>query len=198
MSSHPLLDTQQDHPKIYLAYAKSGRHFSKLNGMKYYSTLDLWAWYHHIPLDELSIPKTAFTSPFGKYEYIKVPFGLAQAPVYFQELITGVLKDFPFTMAYLDDIIVLSRTTEEHLDHIRQVFKKLQNVQLLMKLSKCHFFAKEIQYLGHILITREHQTTTIKDLGHQQHASTENSQTNRCLPRTCWILEEILSGTSLR
>ena len=56
--------------------------FSQLNGAKYFSTLDLQAGYHHIPLDEASIPKTAFTSPFGKYEYIKVPFGLTQAPAY--------------------------------------------------------------------------------------------------------------------
>ena len=67
--------------------------FSELNGAKKFSTLDLQAGYHHIPLDEESIPKTAFTSPFGKYEYMKVPFGLGQAPVYFQELMTGILKD---------------------------------------------------------------------------------------------------------
>ena len=65
--------------------------FSKLNGATYFTTLDLHTGYHHIPLDKSSIPKTAFNSPFGKYEYIKVPFGLAQAPAYFQELMTGIL-----------------------------------------------------------------------------------------------------------
>ena len=93
----------------------------------------------------------AFNSPFGKYEYIKVPLGLAQAPAYFQDLMTGILKDFNFAIAYLDDIIIFSRTAEEHLSHIKQVFGKLQAVKLSMKLSKCHFFSKEIQYLGHIL-----------------------------------------------
>ena len=86
-------------------------------------------------------------SPFRKYEYIKVLFGLTEEPAYFQELMTGVLKDFSFTIPYLDDIMIFRRTAEEHLDHIRQVFEKLWNAQLLMKLSKCHFFAKEIQYL---------------------------------------------------
>ena len=81
--------------------------FSQLNGAKYFSTLDLCEGYHHIPLDKSSIPKTAFTSPFGKYEYIKVPFGLAQAPAYSQELMTRKYKkDFNFTIAYLDDIII--------------------------------------------------------------------------------------------
>ena len=125
--------------------------FSQLNGAKYFSTLDLRAGYHHIGLTTDSIPKTAFTSPFGKYEYIKVPLGLAQALVYFQELMTGVLKNLPFVMAYLDDIIIYSSTPEEHLEHIKTVFEKLHHAKLSMKLSKCHFFAKEIQYLGHIL-----------------------------------------------
>ena len=89
----------------------------------------------------------------GNMNTSKVPFGLAQAPAYFQKLMTGVLKDFPFTITYLDDIIIFIMTAEEHLDHIGWVFKKLWNAQLSMKLSKCHFFAKEIQYLGHILST---------------------------------------------
>ena len=125
--------------------------FSQLNGAKYFSTLELGAGYHHIGLTTDSIPKTAFTSPFGKYEYVTVPFGLAQVLAYFQELMTGVLKDLPFAMAYLDDIIIYSSTPEEHLEHIRTVFEKLQDAKLSMKLSKCHFFAKEIQYLGYIL-----------------------------------------------
>ena len=98
-----------------------------------------------IPLDEASIPQTAFTSPFGKYEYLNVPFGLVQAPMYFQELMNKVLKDLPFTIAYLDDIIY-SRSPGEHLYHVQQVFHKLS-----MKLRKCHFLTKEIQNLGYIL-----------------------------------------------
>ena len=128
--------------------------FSKLNGVKYFSTLDLLAGYHHIPLDESSMPKMAFNSPFRKYKYVKVPFGLAQAPAYIQELITGILKDFNFAIACLNDIIIFSRTAEEHLLHTKQVFEKLQATKLAMKLSKCHFFSKEIQYLGHILNTK--------------------------------------------
>ena len=96
----------------------------------------------------------AFNSPFSKYECVKVPFGLAQAPSYFQELMTELLKDFDFALAYLDDKTIFSRTAEEHLPHIRQVFEKLWAAKVSMKLSKCHFFSKEIQYLAHILSTK--------------------------------------------
>ena len=105
--------------------------FSKLNRATYFTTLDLCAGYHHIPLDKSSIPKTAFNSPFGKYEYIKVPFAIA----------------------YLDDIIIFSKTPQEHLSHICMVFEKLKTANLSMKKSKCNFFSREIQYLGHILST---------------------------------------------
>ena len=109
--------------------------FSKLNGATYFTTLDLHAGYHHIPLDNSSIPKTAFNSPFGKYEYVKVPFRLAQVPAYFKELMTGILKDFSFVIAYLEDIIIFSKTPQEHLSHIHMVVEKLKSANLSMKKS---------------------------------------------------------------
>ena len=146
--------------------------FSKINGSKYFTTLDLRAGYHHIPLDKSSIPKTAFNLPFRKYEYVKVPFGLAQAPAYFQELMTGILKDFNFTIAYLDDIIIFSKTPEEHLSHTRMVFEKLHSAKLSMKLNKCHFFSKEIQYLGHILSTKGIQLLPSNNTSHSTNTAT--------------------------
>ena len=163
--------------------------FSQLNGAKYFSTLELRAGYHHIGLTTDSIPKTAFTSPIGKYEYVKVPFGLAQA--YFQELMTGVLKDLPFAMACLDDIIIYNSTPEEHLEHIKTDFEKLCHGKLSMKLSKCHFFTKEIQYLGHILGVEGIKPVPAQDRSHQSYAPTSESKTGLCLPRTSGILQEI-------
>ena len=109
---------------------------------------------NHIPLDKSSIPKMVFNSPFGKYEYVKVPFELTQAPAYFQELMTGILEDFDIAIAYLDDILIFITTAEEHLSHIKQCLEKLHTARLSMKFSKCHFFMKEIKYLGHILSTK--------------------------------------------
>ena len=74
--------------------------------------LDICTGYNHIPFDKPSILKMAFNSPFGKYEYVKAPFGLAQSTAYLQELMTGILKDFSFMIAYLDDIIIFSKTPQ--------------------------------------------------------------------------------------
>ena len=169
--------------------------FSKLNGTKYFSTVDLWAGYHHIPLDKSLIPKTAFNSPFRKYEHIKVLFRLAQAPAYFQELMTGILKDFNFTIAYLDDIIIFCRTAEEHLSHIRKVFEKLWSAKLSMKLTKCHYFSKEIQYFKH----QGHLSTTFKNTGYSKDTPTNNSYNNKSMHFLDWLaIIKKLSKTSWR
>ena len=88
---------------------------AKLGKAKFFATLDLRSGYHHIALDKHSIKKTAFCTPFGKYEYLKVPFGLAQAPSYFQKLMNKVLNGLNLAFAYLDDIIIFSTTAEEHM-----------------------------------------------------------------------------------
>ena len=108
---------------------------------KYSPHLDLQSGYYHIGLDKESKAKTAFVTPFGKYKFNAVPFGLAQAPAYFQQLILIVLQDCSdFTMAYLDDIIIFSQSEEEHLKHIEIIFQKLKTAGLKLKESKCDFF----------------------------------------------------------
>ena len=108
-------------------------------------------------MSEGSKAKTAFITPFGKYQFEVVAFGLAQAPAYFQQLISMVLQDCSeFMMAYLDDIIIFSRNEREHLKHIQIIFQKLIDAGLKLKESKCDFFKmpspktpKEIkQFLG--------------------------------------------------
>ena len=126
--------------------------YAKLQGYKYFSTLDLRSGYYHIGLSESAKPKTAFVvSGIGKYQFNRVPFGLAQAPAYFQTLINKVLTGFNFAMGYLHDIIIYSRTEEEHLNHLEKVFQSLESAGLKLKLQKCSFFKKHIQYLGHLL-----------------------------------------------
>ena len=87
----------------------------------------------------------------GKYKFNRVPFGLAQAPVHFQKFINEVLADCNFTMRYLDDIIIFSKTEKEHLEHLEIIFNRLHEAGLKLKLQKCSFFNKHIQYLGHLI-----------------------------------------------
>ena len=126
--------------------------YANLRGAKIFTTLDLHSGYYHIALDDESKAKTAFVTPFGKYEFNAVLFGLAQAPASFQQLISIVLQDCSnFAMAYLDDIIIFSQNEQEHLKHIEIIFKKLKKAGLKLKESKCDFFKKEIHYLGHLI-----------------------------------------------
>ena len=126
--------------------------YAKLKGFKVFSSLDLRSGYYHIGLTESAKPKSAFViSSLGKYQFNRVPFGLAQAPAYFQKLINDVLRGCNFTMGYLDDIIIYSRNEKEHLEHLEEIFKRLKAAGLKLKLEKCCFFKKHIQYLGHLI-----------------------------------------------
>ena len=135
ISIHPL-------PKIDEMYAK-------LKGAKVFSTIDLRSRYHHIALGKSSRAKTAFVMPFGKYEFLVVPFGLVQAPAYFQLLMNKVLNGLKFAMTFHDDIIILSKNELQHLEHLETIFSCLKEAGLKMKWSKCDFFKSKIHYLGH-------------------------------------------------
>ena len=125
--------------------------YAKLKGAKVFSTIDLRSGYHHIALGKDSRAKTAFVTPFGKYEFSMVPFGLAQAPAYFQLLMNKVLEGLSYAMTYLDDIIIFSKNEEDHLRHLEEVFHRLRQAGLKMKRLKCDFFKSEIHYLGHLI-----------------------------------------------
>ena len=125
--------------------------YAKLKGAKFFMTIDLRSGYYHIALGRDSRAKTAFVTPFGKYEFLQVPFGLAQAPAFFQHLMNKVLDNCSFAMTYLDDIIIFSNSEEEHLAHIKEIFRRLEAADLKMKRSKCDFFKKHIHYLGHLI-----------------------------------------------
>ena len=126
--------------------------FSKLGGATIFSTIDLRSGYHHIGLTQESRAKSAFVVPMGKWQFKCTPFGLSQAPAYFQLLIDKVLMGCSsFAMGYLDDIIIFSKTEEEHLQHLEEIFIRLRKFGLKMKREKCSFFKKHIQYLGHLV-----------------------------------------------
>ena len=89
--------------------------------------------YYHMVLSEKSRPKTAFVSSYGKWEFKRCPFGLAQAPAYFQRLVNDVLSGFTFAFGYLDDILVFSPDMKSHLEHLRLLFERLRTADLKLK-----------------------------------------------------------------
>ena len=128
--------------------------YAQLQGSKIFSALDMRSGYFHIELSEEAKPKTAFVpggSHGSKYQFNRCPFGLSQAPAYFQRLVHKVLRGLPFTFGYLDDILIFSSGVEAHLEHLRKVFLRLREAKLKLKASKCSFFKKHIQYLGHLV-----------------------------------------------
>ena len=126
--------------------------YARLKGSNIYSTFDMRSGFYHMLLSEKSRPKSAFVSSFGKWKFRRCPFGLAQAPAYFQRLVNEVLPGLTFTFGYLDDILVYSPDMETHLEHLRKLFIKLREADLKLKEVKCNFLKKHIKYLGHIVL----------------------------------------------
>ena len=107
-------------------------------------------------------PKSAFITPTGKYEFTRCPFGLAQAPAYFQQLVNQVLAGLPFAFGYLDDILIYSPDPQTHLDHLRQVFQRFREADLKLKASKCNFLKAHVHYLGHFILGQGIETVPEK------------------------------------
>ena len=105
---------------------------------------------------EQDIPKTAFTTRYGLYEYTVLSFGLTNAPAYFMSMMNKVFMEFldKFVVVFIDDILVYSKNEEEHKEHLRLVLEKLREHQLYANFSKCVFWLKEVTFLGHV-ISRE-------------------------------------------
>lgn len=125
----------------------------KLGKSQYFSTLDLAKGYHQILVAEKDIEKTAFVTPVGLYEYVRMPFGLKNAPATFQRLMNEILRDYinKICVVYLDDILIFSTTLEEHMQSLEKVFKKLQENNLKIQADKCSFMKRDTEFLGHIL-----------------------------------------------
>ena len=127
--------------------------FDALVGAQYFTTLNLASGYHQIAMHPTDQPKTAFVIPFGLYEYTRMPFGLARAPATFQRLMHVVMSDFMynFALVYLDDILVLSKTFDEHIAKLDRLFGRIEQTGLKLKTSKCQLLRREVTYLGHTL-----------------------------------------------
>ena len=121
-------------------------------GYNYFSKLDLKSGFYQIPIKELDKPKTAFVTPFGLYQFNVLPMGLINSLPTFQKVMTDTLKScHQFCLVYLDDIVVFSKSYEEHILHLELVFSALQARNFILNPPKCELMVPKINYLGHTI-----------------------------------------------
>ncbi|TYK13849.1 retrotransposon protein, putative, Ty3-gypsy subclass [Cucumis melo var. makuwa] len=140
-------------PFTRLARGKACSGPDTLQGAIVFSKIDLRSGYHQLRIRDSDIPKTAFRSRYGHYEFIIISFGFTNAPAVFMDLMNIVFKDFldTFVIVFIDDILVYSKTEAEHEEHLHQVLETLRANKLYAKFSKCDFWLKKVSFLGHVV-----------------------------------------------
>ncbi|GKA30123.1 putative reverse transcriptase domain-containing protein, partial [Tanacetum coccineum] len=130
--------------------------FDQLQGSSIYSKIDLRSGYHQLRVREQDIPKTAFRTRYGHYEFQVMPFGLTNAPAVFMDLMNRVCKPYldKFVIVFIDDILIYSKNEKEHEEHLKAILELLKKEQLYAKFSKCEFWIPKVQFLGHVIDSR--------------------------------------------
>ncbi|GJS28709.1 putative reverse transcriptase domain-containing protein, partial [Tanacetum coccineum] len=127
--------------------------FDQLQGSRVYSKIKLRSGYHQLRVREEGIPKTAFRTRYGHYEFQVMPFGLTNAPTVFMDLMNRVCKPYldKFVIIFIDDILIYSKSEEEHAEHLKLILELLKKEELYAKFSKCEFWLSKVQFLGHVI-----------------------------------------------
>ncbi|KAJ0902482.1 putative nucleotidyltransferase, Ribonuclease H [Helianthus annuus] len=127
--------------------------FDQLKGARYFSKIDLRSGYHQLKVQEEDIPKTAFRTRYGHYEFTVMPFGLTNAPAAFMDMMNRICKPYldKFVIVFIDDILIYSKSQAEHCQHLHALLTLLRKEKLYAKFSKCEFWLREVQFLGHMV-----------------------------------------------
>ena len=127
--------------------------FDQLQGAKVFSKIDLRSGYHQLKIRSEDVPKIAFKTRYGHYEFLVMPFGLTNAPVIFMDLMNRIFRPYldQFVIVFIDDILIYSGSKEDHEEHLRVVLQILRENQLYAKFSKCQFWLDSVAFLGHVI-----------------------------------------------
>ena len=127
--------------------------FDQLQGAKVFSKIDLRSSYHQLKIRSKDVPKTAFRTRYGHYEFLVMPFGLTNAPDVFMDLMNRIFQPYldQFVIVFIDDILIYSGSKEDHEEHLRVVLQILRENQLYAKFSKCQFWLNSVAFLGHVI-----------------------------------------------
>ncbi|GJV90183.1 putative reverse transcriptase domain-containing protein [Tanacetum coccineum] len=127
--------------------------FDQLQGSRVYSKIDLRSGYHQLRVQEEGVPKTGFRTRYGHYEFQVMPFGLTNAPAVFMDLMNRVCKPYldKFVIVFIDDILIYSKSEEEHAEHLKSILELLKKEELYAKFLKCDFWLSRVQFLGHVI-----------------------------------------------
>ncbi|KAJ9544482.1 hypothetical protein OSB04_024189 [Centaurea solstitialis] len=127
--------------------------FDQLQGASFFSKIDLRSGYHQVRVHEEDVPKTAFRTRYGHYEFMVMPFGLTNAPAVFMDLMNRICRPYldKFVIVFIDDILIYSKSREEHEQHLKVVLELLRDQKLYAKFSKCEFWIREVHFLGHVV-----------------------------------------------
>nr|GEU78370.1 hypothetical protein [Tanacetum cinerariifolium] len=127
--------------------------FDQLQGSRFFSKIDLRSGYHQLRVHEDDISKIAFRTHYGHFKFTVMPFGLTNAPAVFMDLMNRVCRPYldKFVIVFIDDILICSKTREEHVKHLMLVLRLLKKKKLYAKFSKCEFWLREVQFLGHVI-----------------------------------------------
>ena len=138
--------------------------FDQLKAASVFSKIDLGSGYYQLRVKDVDVPKTAFRTRYGHYEFLVMPFRLTNAPTAFMDLMNRVFRPYvdQFVVVFIDDILVYSKDTLEHEQHLRIVIEMLKEKKLYAKLSKCDFCLKEVSFLDHIVLAEGIRVDPIK------------------------------------
>ena len=158
-----------------------------------FSSLDLISGYWQVPLAPESRPLTAFSTPSGHFEYLRLPFGLRNAPLIFQRLINEVFRGMlgKNVFAYLDDVIVVDKNVPDHLSRLSDVFARLKSAGLKVKLTKCQFLKKRLAFLGHVVDSEGLHTSDCKIKAIVDFPRPSSVSFLRNFFGTIWVLQRV-------